>query len=98
MNATIKMSFQQLVEVVNQLSPIDKIKLNEVIWSDNTTIPIEHQKFVLDRITKSKQKPEMMLDWDEENMESENLTNLTAAPISSPKPSRQFANEVLKHC
>ena len=60
----INLSFQQLAEVVRQLSPADKMKLNEVIWSENTAIPSEHQKLVLDRITQSKQKPEMMLDWD----------------------------------
>jgi hypothetical protein len=61
----INLSFQQLAEAVRQLSPADKIKLNEVIWSENTAIPSEHQKLVLDRITQSKQKPEMMLDWNE---------------------------------
>jgi hypothetical protein len=61
----INLSFQQLAETVRQLSPADKIKLNEVIWSENTAIPAEHQKLVLDRMNKAKQKPEMMLDWNE---------------------------------
>jgi hypothetical protein len=61
----INSSFQQLAEAVRQLSPADKLKLNEVIWSENTIIPSEHQKLVLDRMNKAKQKPEMMLDWNE---------------------------------
>jgi hypothetical protein len=62
---SINLSFQQLAEVVRQLSPSDKIKLNEVIWSENIAVPTEHQKLVLDRMNKAKQKPEMMLDWNE---------------------------------
>ncbi|MDZ7934726.1 MAG: hypothetical protein U5M51_07150 [Emticicia sp.] len=62
---SINLSFQQIAEVVRQLSPAEKLKLNEVIWSENTVIPTEHQKLVLGRIKTSKQKPEMMLDWEE---------------------------------
>ncbi len=61
----INLSFQQLVDVVKQLSPDEKLKLNEVIWSENMDIPIEHQRLVLDRIEKVKQNPERMLDWTE---------------------------------
>ncbi len=60
----INLSFQQLADVVKQLSPAEKLKLNEVIWSENIVIPTEHQKLVLDRMNKAKQKPETMLDWD----------------------------------
>ena len=66
----INLSFQQLVEVVKQLSPSEKLKLNEVIWSEEMDIPIEHQKIVLDRVQKSKQNPKRLLNWDEV---SENL-------------------------
>ena len=61
----INLSFQQLVEVVKQLSPSEKLKLNEVIWSEEMDIPIEHQKIVLDRVQKSKQNPKRLLNWDE---------------------------------
>ena len=64
-SVSINLSFQQLAEVVKQLSPTDKIKLNEVIWGDNAIIPTKHQKLVSGRIAKSKQKPDMMLDWNE---------------------------------
>jgi hypothetical protein len=60
----VSLDFQQLLEVVKQLSPLEKLKLNEFIWNDNIDIPIEHQKLVLDRIQKSKTNPSRMLDWD----------------------------------
>jgi hypothetical protein len=62
---SINLSFQQLADAVKQLSPSDKIKLNEVIWSEDTAIPTQHQQIVESRISKSKQNPEMLLDWDE---------------------------------
>lgn len=61
----VNLSFQQLLEVVKQLSPTEKVQLNEFIWNDNFDIPVEHQKIVLDRIKKSKTNPNRMLDWDE---------------------------------
>jgi hypothetical protein len=64
LHLNINLSFQQLVDVVKQLSPDEKLKLNEVIWSEKMDIPEEHQKLVLDRIQKAKQNPDRMLDWD----------------------------------
>lgn len=61
----VNLNFQQLLEVVKQFSPTEKVKLNEFIWNDNFDIPVEHQKIVLDRIKKSKINPSRMLDWDE---------------------------------
>jgi hypothetical protein len=61
----VNLNFQQLLEVVKQLSPTEKVKLNEFIWNDNIDIPVEHQKIVLDRIKKNKSNPSRMLDWDE---------------------------------
>jgi hypothetical protein len=60
----VSLDFQQLLEVVKQLSPSEKLKLNEFIWNDNINIPVEHQKLVLDRIQKSKTNPSRMIDWD----------------------------------
>lgn len=65
LHLNINLSFQQLVAVVKQLSPTEKLKLNEVIWNENTVISAEHQKLVLNRIKKAKQKPDTMLDWDD---------------------------------
>ena len=59
----VSLNFQQLLEVVKQLSPTEKVKLNEFIWNENIDIPIEHQQLVLDRMQKSKDKPSRMLHW-----------------------------------
>jgi hypothetical protein len=59
-----KITVNQLVEEVKQLSPKDRLKINDVIWNDNVEIPIEHQKIVLDRMAKAKANPERLLDWD----------------------------------
>jgi hypothetical protein len=61
----VSLSFQQLLEVVKQLSPSEKLKLSDVIWDESMEIPMEHQKLVLDRVKKSKANPSRMLDWDE---------------------------------
>ena len=61
----INLTVNQLVEAVKQLSPKDRLKINDAIWDDNIEIPIEQQKIVLDRIAKAKITPERLLDWDE---------------------------------
>ena len=61
----VNLNFQQLLEVVKQLSPTEKVKLNEFIWNDYFDTPEAHQKIVLNRIKKSKANPNRMLDWDE---------------------------------
>jgi len=61
----INLSVNQLVEAVKQLSPKDRLKINDAIWNDNVEIPIEHQKIVLERTVKAKANPERLLDWDE---------------------------------
>lgn len=61
----INLSINQLVEAVKQLSPKDRLKINDAIWNDNIEIPIEHQEIVLERKAKAKTNPERLLDWDE---------------------------------
>ncbi|MBP4138068.1 addiction module protein [Flavobacterium geliluteum] len=61
----INLSVNQLVEAVKQLSPKDRLKINDAIWNDNIEIPIEHQEIVLERKAKAKTNPERLLDWDE---------------------------------
>jgi hypothetical protein len=60
-----KITVNQLVEEVKQLSPKDRLKISDVIWNDNVEIPIEHQKIVIERMAKAKANPERLLDWDE---------------------------------
>ena len=65
LQAEVTLNFEQLLEVVKQLSPSEKLKLNDVIWNENIDIPIEQQNLVLDRIQTSKALSSRMLDWDE---------------------------------
>lgn len=65
LNVNINLNFEQLVAAVKQLSPKEKQQLNDILWDENMEIPIEHQRLVLDRITKAKQNPRRLLDWDE---------------------------------
>ena len=60
----IDLSFQQLEDIVKQLSPSEKLKLNDVIWNEEMDIPEEHRKLVQQRIKKSRQNPARMIDWN----------------------------------
>ena len=59
----IDLSFQQLEDIVKQLSPSEKL-LNEAIWNEEMYIPEEHRKLVQQRIKKSRQNPARMIDWN----------------------------------
>jgi hypothetical protein len=61
----VNLSLNQLVEVIKQLSPNERLQLNDAIWNEETEIPIEHQKIVLDRMAKASKNPERLIDWDE---------------------------------
>ena len=61
----IQINFKQILDAVNQLSPSEKLELNELMWNDNMPIPKEHQELVMGRIEKTKKSPERLLDWDE---------------------------------
>ena len=61
----IDLNINQLIEAIKQLSPKDKLKINDAIWNDDMTIPTEHQKIVLERMAKAKDNPDRLLDWDE---------------------------------
>ena len=60
----IDLSFQQLEDIVKQLSPSDKLKLNDAIWNEEMEIPEEHRKLVQLRIKKSRQNPARVIDWN----------------------------------
>ena len=61
----INLNFQQIKDVVSQLSPKEKSALNEYICAEDMEIPASQQKLVLDRIAKSTKDPSRMLNWDE---------------------------------
>lgn len=61
----IQINFKQILEAVKQLTPDERLQLNDAIWDENTLIPIEHQQLVMERVKEAKEHPETMLDWDE---------------------------------
>jgi hypothetical protein len=61
----IKVSMQQLVEIVKQLSPQEKAMLSSAMWDDSADIPQEHQRMVAERIEEYNQNPSGMLNWDD---------------------------------
>ncbi len=64
LHLNINLSFEQLKEVVKQLSPTDRLKLSDIIWNEEIEIPTEHQEMVLNRIKNSQTNPSRMQDWD----------------------------------
>lgn len=60
----INLNVNQLVEAVKQLSPKERLKVNDAIWNEDMLIPVEHQRIVLERMTKVKSNPERLLEWD----------------------------------
>ncbi len=63
----VNLSFQELAALVKQLSPDEKLKLNDVIWEEDMDIPTQHQKLVLQRIDKARKNPNRMMNWDKES-------------------------------
>lgn len=60
----LEFNFDQLMKIIDQLSPDEKLELNNMMWQHDLAIPIEHQKIVLERVQKSRENPERMIDWD----------------------------------
>jgi Putative addiction module component. len=60
----VQLSFEQLEAAVKQLSPVEKLKLNDSLWSENFTIPEEHKAIVRNRRKKSTSSPERLISWD----------------------------------
>lgn len=63
-HVNIDLSFQQLSDIVKQLSPSEKLRLNDVIWDEKMEIPEEQRKIVMDRMKKSRQDPSRKLEWN----------------------------------
>lgn len=61
----VQLTLEQLMEAVKQLSPSEKLALNEMIWQDDMTIPMSHQDLVIERIEHAKANSIEPLDWDE---------------------------------
>ena len=65
----IPLSFNQVVEIVKQLSPSEKLQLREVLEteksSDDVVIPEGHKQIVRERIKKYENNPDNYLQWNE---------------------------------
>jgi hypothetical protein len=63
----VQLSFNQIIEIVKQLSPIEKQKLSEVLISDqdfdNVDISDEHKQIVRQRVKKAENAPDSYLTW-----------------------------------
>ena len=65
----IPLSFNQVVEIVKQLSPSEKLQLREVLEteksSDHVVISEEHKEIVSERVKKYENNPDIYLQWNE---------------------------------
>lgn len=65
----VPLEFDQLIEIVRQLSPSEKTMLKEVLQEsgdiDEYIIPEEHKSIVRKRIESSKADPSRPLNWEE---------------------------------
>ena len=60
MERTIKtnLTFQQLLDIIKQLTPEERMRINDAIWDEDMDIPAEHQALVLVRIKNAHKNPE----------------------------------------
>ena len=65
----VPLNFTQVIDIVRQLSSIEKRQLSEVLLNeqnvDNTDIPEEHKQIVLERIRKYESNPNSYLSWND---------------------------------
>ncbi len=60
----VNINFEQLVNTVKQLSPKEKMQINDALWDSNMDIPEEHQELVRQRVNAADKNPARLLDWD----------------------------------
>jgi putative addiction module component (TIGR02574 family) len=65
----ISLSFNQVVDIVRQLSPKEKLQLSSVIWDETKDeeidIPEEHKIVVRQRLERMEEHPESCLTWED---------------------------------
>ncbi len=59
------LNFNQIVEIIKQLPPLEKNKLIEILEADQEIISENHKNIVRQRIKKSDSDPSLLLPWDE---------------------------------
>ena len=66
---SIPLSFNQVVDIVKQLSPSEKQQLSEVLWTeqniDDIVIPEKYKQIVRERIKKYENSPGSYLSWND---------------------------------
>lgn len=65
----VPLSFNQLVDVVQQLSTKEKLQLGSVLWDETKEeeidIPEEHKQIVRQRLTRMEEQLESCLLWED---------------------------------
>ena len=65
----VPLSFNQLVDVVQQLSTKEKLQLGSILWDETKEeeidIPEEHKKIVGQRLKRMEEQPESCLSWED---------------------------------
>jgi len=68
-NLKIPLSFKQVVDIVKQLSPSEKQRLREVLWTeqniDDIVIPEEHKQIVRERKRKYENTSGSYFSWND---------------------------------
>jgi hypothetical protein len=63
----IPLSFNQIIDIVRQLSPKEKLKLSEVLWEetdkDKIIISEEQKQIVRQRLKRMDEQPESCFTW-----------------------------------
>ena len=65
----VPLSFNQLIDVIRQLSPKEKLQLIGVLWDETQnqeiSIPEEHKQIVRQRLKSMEEQPESCLTWED---------------------------------
>lgn len=64
----VPLSFNQVLDIVRQLTPMEKIELKEMLKNELQEIddiPEEHKNIVRERLKASQENPSRLLNWDE---------------------------------
>jgi hypothetical protein len=65
----VPLNFDQLIDIVRQLSPKEKQQLSSVLWEEakeeEINIPEVHKKIVRQRLKRMEESPESNLSWED---------------------------------
>ena len=61
----INLTFNQLLQAAKQLSPKEKLMLNDAIWDERIKIAVKQQVLILLRKQAAEENPDNRLEWNE---------------------------------